>query len=599
MVNRLSRKRQKEVSCIKRRVYMAIRMSGLDLTRIPFGGANCGILVYEENNSDGTNIKTGLYLAARIQGGEHRREGGIVDIVPTINGEPVTYTYCATPTKLTLTAEGGELNIIVDTDSTARIFGSGLGIRLYSKFPFYSMMNASILPGDLLDLNLGGTQMNGGRYFMKPLKGKPACNSVFNPSTNGPDDAEVELIPDENGELDFEVYMMNPDEWGYIEYSTAKEALANVEKRFGDFMAMYPNFPVKYSDLMDYAVYSVYLHREKPNENDIYPTMNACMVYAGRLSHGWANAYEQPLHAMALSDTSEELKLINNMYVHMSKGMLPGIISTTKVYFKASPPTQGLAVLDILEKLDGKLDTSEAAKLYCFMKENYQWWKKSHSFGENRFSYNHRDELCLKGASYNAMSFPLESPDLYALMILYVRAIGRLAIIAGESSSEWEETEKGLMDTLRGLWNGESFDCRSVISGMRYKTDSLLARIPVLLGNELGEDILDRLSADLESNFLSPVGFTSESKKSAMYTPSVEGRGAVVAWLQQLIISGLFYSGKTELGRRAAEKILDCAERGEIASVVAPECEAIVYRPGDAVNGITGSMLIYIANLLN
>jgi hypothetical protein len=35
------------------------------------------------------------------------------------------------------------------------------------------MMNASILPGDLLDLNLGGTTMNGGRYLMKPNKGRP------------------------------------------------------------------------------------------------------------------------------------------------------------------------------------------------------------------------------------------------------------------------------------------------------------------------------------------------------------------------------------------------------------------------------------------
>ena len=577
---------------------MANKLSCLDLTRIPFGGADCGVLVYEENNSDGTSFKTGLYLAARIQGGEHRREGGIVDIVPIVNGKPVTYTYCATPTKLTLIAEGGELNLIVDTDSTARIFGSGLGIRLYAKFPFYSMMNASILPGDLLDLNLGGTQMNGGRYFMKPLKGKPACYSVFNPSTNGPDDARVELLPDENGELDFEVYVMNPDEWGYIDYVTAEEALSNVEKRFGGFMVMYPNFPANYSELKEIAVYSVYLHREKPNENDIYPTMNARMVYAGQLTHGWANAYEQPLHAMALSDTSEELKMIKNMYVHMSNGMLPGMISTTKVYHQAGPPTQGLAVLDVLEKLNDKLDSSEATRLYGFMKENYQWWKNSHSFGKNHFSYNHRDELCLKGASYNTMSFPLETPDLYTLLILYVKAIGRLAIIAGESSDEWTETEKGLTDTLRGLWNGKSFDCRSVISGIRFETNSLLARIPVLLGNELGEDVLDCLSADLESNFLSPVGFTSESKKSDMYTPSVEGRGAVVAWLQQVVISGLFLSGKTNLGSRAAEKVLDCAERGEIASVVAPEGEAIVFRPGDAVNAITGSMLIYIANLL-
>lgn len=577
---------------------MDCRKPTLDLTRVPFGGAHCGILVYEENNSDGTDIKPGLYLGARIQGGEHRRQGGIVDIVPMVEGTPVPYTYEATPTLLKLTAAEGEINIIIDTDSTGRIFGKGVGIRLYAKFPFYSMMDATIRPGNLLDLSLGGTSMNGGRYMMKPLKGRPVCYSEFNPSTNGPEDAQVELWPDENGELDFEVYLMNPDEWGYIDYVTPEEACASVEAKVDANKKAYPDFPEEYACLKDLAAYAVWLHRENPNANDFYPTMKAEVIYSGQLTHGWANAFEQPLHAMALKDTAEELKLIKNAFVSMKNGMLPGTLSTHRVQFQAGPPTQGAAVLDLLKKTGGKLDAAEAAELYGMMKENYGWWKNSHSFGEHRFSYNHRDELSLKGAAYNAFDFPLETPDLYTLMILYAKALAQLAAIVGECSECWKAEAEGLKSTLAGLWNGEAYECRAAITGKRFASAALLARLPVMLGNELEAEILDKLCADLEENYLSAVGFTSESKNSAMFAPSVEGRGAVVMWLQELVIGGLFDAGKTELAEKAAKLVLDNAKAGGAASVIAPEGAPIVYRPGDAINAITGSALIYIAGRL-
>lgn len=570
----------------------------LDLTKIPFGGAHCGILIYEENNSDGTNIKPGLYLGARIQGGEHRREGGIVDIVPVADDKELEYTYSATPTKLTMTCKAGEIQIIIDTDSTARIFAKGVGIKLYAKFPFYSMMNASILPGDLLDLNLGGTTMNGGRYLMKPNKGKPVCYSVFNPSTNGPDDARVELHPDENGDLDFEVYTMNPDEWGYIDYEEPDEACTRVEKNFENAKSSYPEFPEKYAEIRDFAVYAAWLSRELPNTVDFYPTMVQEVFYSGKLTHGWANAYEQPLHAMAFADCEQEYKFIENMFLSMKNGMLPGMISTSKSQYQAGPPTQGLAVMDLLRKSNGKLDKEKAKALYSKMKENYLWWKKSHSFGENRFSYNHRDELCLAGVSYNVCQFPLETPDLYTLMIFYVQALEKLAALSGEAAESWQKECEGLGKTLLELWNGKSFDCRSVRSGERYTSESLLARLPVALGNCLPEDIPELLRRDVRENYLSEAGLISEKRDSALFDPRSEGRGAVTTWLQELFAAGLTVNGEKDLASEIASRVLDNALEGRAASVVASEGSKIVYRPGDAINSVTGSALVFLASVI-
>lgn len=572
--------------------------TALDLTRIPFGSAYSAFLVYEENNCDGTELKPGLYLAARIQGGDHRREGGLVDIVPIVDGEPQTYSYRATPSLLTMTMEKGEIRLFVDSDDTARLCAHGVGIRLFAKFPFYSIMNATIMPGELLDLNLCGPHTTGGRYIMKAYKGHPTCYSKFNPATNGPEFASVELLPDEAGDLDFQIYMINPDERGFINEKPAESSLAEAEKRFADFAACYEPVPAEYEDLAEKSIYSVWLQREKPDKYDIDPPMIAEMIYTGKLSKGWANAFEQPLHALAMADRQEALKLIRNMYLHMSRGMLPGIASTAKILYQAQPPLQGVAVCALLD--GGPLPKEDAASLYELMRENYQWWKDTHSDGKRRFFYNHRDELCLPGISYNALPFPLETPDLYTLMILYARALGKLADAVGEDASGWREEESNLLGALGELWNGDGYDCRDVRSGRRHASLSLMTCLPVMLGADAGEGAAEKLCAALmdEGGFLSAAGLCSESRRSELYAPKAEGRGAVTAWLQELFVCALRMGGMTEACRTAAKRYLDYSKKNGMATVIAPEGSQPVCRPGGAVTAAAGSAVLYLAKCL-
>ena len=83
-----------------------------------------------------------------------------------------------------------------------------------------------------------------------------------------------------------------------------------------------------------------------------------------------------------------------------------------------------------------------------------------------------------------------------------------------------------------------------------------------------------------------------------MYAPAVEGRGAVVMWLNELVINGLFDAGCTELAKKAAGRVLDFAKAGGAASVISTGTEPYVFRPGGAVNAVTGSALICLAGRL-
>ncbi len=578
---------------------MSKQTSKLDLSKIPFGRAHSDILIFEENNCDGESFKPGLFFAMLIQGGEPRRQG-LVDLQPIYDGQPLQYKYEADAGELRITTDRGNVTVVIDTPRTVRIRGEGIGIRLYTKIPFMTMEHATMLPGGLADLNLMSIDNNGGRFLFKALRGEITLDSFFNVAKNGPEDAKIEFLPDKDGVFEVAGYTMNPDEWGYIDYLPIEEAAAGARADFEEFLKVYGSVENRWRQLRELCAYAVWLHIDGPNDREIIPTMKGDLVFADCLKAGWANVFQQPLHAMAMKDADRAVKLLNDTYVHMTGGMLPASISTFRTHYQGSPPTFGAAVLEIMER--GRIPIDEAKRLYGAMEENYRWWKRSHSFRENCFSYNHRDEIKLPGVSYSAFEFPLETPDLYALIILHIEALKKLSgLLEDGRTVDWQAEERAVTERLLELWNGNSFDCRGVISGRRFASKSLLTCMPVVLGGMLPGEIADKIEEDLgdENIFLSPRGLRSESRDSGYYDGVTDGRGAVVAWLQQLIIGGLVRCGKYETAKAAAKRFIKCAEENGPRDVFTAEGEQKVKRPGDFVNAAAGSAVIYLTDKLS
>lgn len=577
---------------------MPDRKIKLDLTKIPFGRARSKVMVYEENSCDGEEFKPGLFFVMMNQGAAARRKG-LVDLVPMYDGKPLEYTYEATPSKLLMTTEKGTVSVVIDTDDTMRIVGKGVGIKLYTKIPFMAMETATMLPGGLADLNLMSYRGDGGRFMFKALKGSITLESVFNPTINGPEDAKVEFFPDEDGEFDIITYFMHPDEWGYIDPKPVDDCVAAIEAEFEAFANGYPAVDEKWAELKDLCAYAVWLHSMSPSKIELIPTMKSDMIYANCLTGAWANTYQQALHALAMDDADKALAYIEGVYAHLANGMLAASVSPAKTHYQAVPPVFGLAVKNILAK--GDICAERAKKLYDLMKENYEWWKKGHSFGEGRFSYNHRDELAVAGISYSTLEFPLETPDLYALMALYAEALAMLSAIVGDGKEgEWKAAEKATIDGLMTLWNGEAFNCKAAVSGEIFKTESLLAYLPVVLGDKLPADVIVKMTKALadEDKFFSAIGLRSESKQSKYFDASVEGRGAIVMWLQQIIICGLFECD-ADLAKKVAENILAGVQTNGVRDVLASEGEQAIARPGDYINATAASAVLYIAGKLS
>ena len=604
---------------------MANSLSNLNLTKVPFGRTRSRFMVFEENNHDreqrrnrpealiprvypvqtgdpeDVDFDLGLYFAVCAQGGTAPRRRGLVDIIPICDGEPLPYTYKATPSLLQLDTAKGNVRVVMDTEKTMRIAGTGVGIKLHFDLPFLSMMTAQRLPSGVVDFNLRGVNAGGGAFFFHQIKGEILLDSKFDPLLNGAAYVHTEFLPDENGEFEVAAYSMSPDEWGYIDYRPIEECIAEAQQDFDSFLTSFPEVGAKWQSLKELSAYAIWVNYQAKSTVPIMPTLKSDMIYSSVMSEGQALAYEQPLFSMAFADLKEATALIANNFAHMQNGILPTAMSDSKPYLKAFPPTFGIAVLQLLENGGDKLPKDELNALYLPLAEHYEWWIKSHSLSDGRISYNARGEYGYQGASYGTLSFPLETPDLYTYMVLYADALSKLSALVGDGKADkWAAASKQLLDSLLTLWNGERFVCRDAVSGTSLSSDSLLTCLPIYLGKALPDDINMALIKTLsdEEAFLSERGFRSESKNSPFYDGAAAGHGAVDGALQMLIIGGLFRSGATDFAARAAVRLLTAAEQFGVRNSIAAEGDQPIRRPADEINAISGAALIYLANLL-
>ncbi|MDR0819032.1 MAG: hypothetical protein LBN43_05630, partial [Oscillospiraceae bacterium] len=406
------------------------------------------------------------------------------------------------------------------------------------------------------------------------------------------------LLPGEDGIFETAIYSANPDEWGYIDYTPLEDASALISEDFAEFTALCKTPASEFKPLIDNCAYSLWLNLQETGGGGMFMSGSEKilpMVYDNRVRNGSALAYEQPLYALALSDAKAAMDLAFNDFPQMEKGMLPANVGTGTPCYRAFPPTHGLAVLQT--NLSG-FEREALQSLYELMATHFEWWRNSHSLHNNEFSYNMREEYGFPNSSFGALTFPLEAPDLYTFMILYSDALTKLADAAGNGKSgEWSDISGRLLKSLLKLWDGTSFTCKNALSGEIFKSQSLLAYLPIALGKRLPSEIIDALSLDLADSdkFLSNYGFRSESKSSVYYDGAVSGRGAVDMSLQMLIIGGLFESGKTELAESAAKKLLT---NGIVRDVLIADGAQPPRRPGDEYNPIAAAAMIYIAGIL-
>lgn len=538
---------------------MNATIENMNLQEIPFSKKFNRLMLTEsfpEHNEPNTPKK--LFISVSRDDPRGMRFD-VIHMLPTVNGEPVEYTYTATPWMVTLHTAKGDLELCYDTIPEVLKFRTrdGIGAQFFIDYSPHELFI------DRLDgtVEAGFTSM--GEFLFVPTVGTQTHNNKWIGPAMRATPTTIWWEP-QDGKLE-----------GYIHWSTEfverqmvhdfDECVAENRADYEKWLEQFPPMAEKYSEVRKLAGYVVWTCYQSSLMRLKAPIMY--MMRSGFIQRG--TGWQQSDHAMAAWRNQELVfDLFYSFFAMQDEyGMIPDCANDRSVEYTATkPPFQGFALTWVLDHLgEENIDPKQCARIYDPICRWVNWWKTFRDGDrDGLMCYMHGDESGLDDAGINAEGVPVDSPDLQAYLALCMEALGRLARIMGdnEAAEKHFEESKALIDRMIDkLWNGEKFVCMLEKDHRLYNSGSVLTYVPIILGKRLPQNIIDKMAADLAdpNKFYTPQGFTSESKDSPLYDikSGQFALGMSLAVTQLIITVGLYWAGKTELAVKNAENWCD------------------------------------------
>ena len=471
--------------------------------------------------------------------------------------EEQVYIYRGDPGSIVLTCPAGQIELIFAYGDYARILGKkGLRLRFeadtYKPGPNMSPAachGVCTFPDGSAELTYGTY----GKLRFRPLKGRVSVRAPQN-KKGVYTSVTVDLLPDENGELDFALHEDMVEFDGFPEEYPTPEALRmDGYYRLTRFYQNYRKPAKGFEQLFDYAVHTVWARRVGPDSGGQFKSPMVLMHYEYL---GMAMAWQQAFHgAIMLGEPEEGWRLICSLFDFQNEvtGQLPGSVGFMS-YNAGSiqPPTQGFALDFLISKAgDSFLTEAECARMYPKFAKWAEFWAtyRSAGRGDDVLSVDVPNDTGWDDATVFKDGFPTINPDLLAFMVLLLEMTGYLAEGCGktEEAKSYKARSKKLLQTLiEEFWDGDKFVTKH--NGRPVDSMSLACYLPIILGKRLPQRIIDRITEQLleEGHFLTEIGLASESLRSTDcawgHRTFVHGR--VVAPMQAYICCGLNLAGK-------------------------------------------------------
>ena len=381
---------------------------------------------------------------------------------------------------------------------------------------------------------------------------------------------QVSFLPDESGCFEAVCHSYMGAFAPPAEYTPFDEVRQANIKSYLDFYNNYKGLPLKeYKTLIEDTIYVTWSHVVKADG-----FMKSPMILMHHNALASCMSWQQSYNGMAFQgDPVEGFRLIETMLLYQApvNGMLPGSISPGSVGDGImQPPLQGFA-LDLLTRRCGEefITKEMAERMLPKLSRWVDYWTtyRNAGRGDELIAINNPNESGWDDASCFKKGFPASDSGTITLLIESMYACATLARRAGLKDEEAKWTERGdklLSILVKEFWNGERFVTK--VKGEDVDSDSLADYIPIMLGERLPQDIIDKCAQVLteEGNYLSPIGLCSESMRSELCHWGFHFvLGRVVAPQQMFITVGLYLAGKKEEAKLIARRWCDVvAERG-------------------------------------
>ena len=250
-------------------------------------------------------------------------------------------------------------------------------------------------------------------------------------------------------------------------------------------------------------------------------------------------------------------------------GAIPdGMNDIFKHYNFCKPPVHGWTLVALLERCKDLPEKEELELLLNQMEAHTRWYLRERILpGEKLPYYLHGNDSGWDNSTMFDQGVPLISPDLSALLVLQLEALGTLAEKLGQNqrASRFRHESKELLTNLIDeCWKEDGFVPFLWKKGQKIivKSNSLIPNIPVILGNRLGKEKVAQLAKNIEP-FVTEFGVATERPDSQEYTSDGYWRGPVWGPSTHLIVRGLADGGQIELSKRIARGYCEaCRQSG-------------------------------------
>ena len=536
----------------------------INLITTPFSRFGSWLAFHRIEESRG-NLEKGLWLktvSARATAGKD-----FLRFELTCENEPVPFTETLREHSLHLQAADGEAEICFENDETIRIAARGVGVRLVNKEgkdAYHCTYARFQEPGRSVLFNM--PKYGGDIMMITAQQGMIALDapwvSDMQPIIGSPHIA-ISCSPDRaTHSLDLALETSPCPQWSPTTSSLSfPEARDAVRADLRKWKSCLPPVADNYRDAADLASYLMWSAVLKPR-GILKRTVGVSGLLGFEQIWGWDNLFE----GIAFSFFSPEIAW-NNLVVRFDAQHENGAVPQTMLDLTSSHnfpprPLEGWAMQMMQKRLIFTMP--QMAEFFPKLERNTEWWFRDRSTDGTICHYWHGNDSGADNASAFDATPWIEAPDLNAYLVLQCQSLADMAERLGkrDRAERWRQKGTEVLNALLGrFWNGRQFMVRRMDNGQFLPTTSLLAYLPIILGDLLPKDLVTILADDLsrEDAFLTPCGLASEDKRSPLFRTNGYWRGPVWPSWTMLVIDGLHRAGEQALAREIAKRYCDNA----------------------------------------
>jgi putative isomerase len=378
---------------------------------------------------------------------------------------------------------------------------------------------------------------------------------------------EMDLLP-EDGYMHFTIESYKTI-WKHKIYDAYKVAQNKVDNEYENWLATMPEVPEKYYGsklLASYITWSCVVHAEGRL------TRNAMFMSKNWMYNIWS--WDNCFNALMLGKSHPELALDQLMLFvdnQDESGIYADFINDKFCSFSCcKPPIHAWAYKRLRSKNDYFNKRKNVEMIYKSLSKSTEYWLVNRTRDKNRLPvYNHGNDSGWDNASVFHMGIPVEAPDLAAHLIRQMDILSEMAeeLLKHEEAIKWKKKSDEMYDLLiKRLLTKEGFIAISSLDNTNIKnTESLLLRMPIVIGYRMPVSIKNRIVMDFKEKFECKYGLVTEAIGSQLYKKNGYWLGPIWAPVMYLIIDALKECGYGALAADYAGRFCDATLIGGMA----------------------------------